>query len=59
MKEKNRRRLDIFAVVMFFLIALNIVSVFDNLPGHSIGIACLIAGLYGVISLSKGSGFLF
>lgn len=55
----NRKRWDVFAIIIFFLFSFNIVSVFDSLPGHALGIACLIAGLYGVVAFYKGKRFLF
>jgi predicted membrane protein len=59
MNKKTRKRLDIFAIVMYFLLGFNLLSIYNNLFGYSLGIACLIAGLYGIVAVYKNKEFVF
>ena len=59
-KENNKKTWDIISIVVFFLAAYFALNFFeDHIFFHIFGIAFIIAGAYGIISMFKTEKFIF
>ncbi|MDO8459899.1 MAG: hypothetical protein Q7S74_02215 [Nanoarchaeota archaeon] len=59
MNIKSKKRANISAIIVFFIAAVLILNVLESpLAIYSLGIAFIIAALYGIICISKNKKFI-